>query len=154
MILESNTNTKNTTYLVAGVIRQKLLIPKELVLSKIKLKGIAKIPFTKDWVLGFNNFDGKLITVIDVNLFLGEVNTHIVQNKQILLIKHLDNYFGLCFNEYFPEISIASDDNYQSNVKLPTNIASIIDFQVVQDNKTLFIFSIDKFFQQVQKRIR
>lgn len=71
---------------------------------------LARVPGTKDWVAGLTSIRGQLLTVVDLNAFLGGARTVVGRDSRILVINHRELSAGLLVDEVlgfrrFPEAS-------------------------------------------------
>jgi twitching motility protein PilI len=70
--------------------------------------ALARVPGAKDWVAGLTGIRGQLLTVIDLNAYLGGGATRIGRDSRILVINHRELGAGLLVDEIlgfrrFPE---------------------------------------------------
>ena len=145
---------KETIFLVVGILRQKFIIPTQIIHQKIQLKSIAKVPFAKNWVLGLSNYNGKLLTVIDINLFLGD-RSHWsdTSNKQLLIMEYQDFYYGLLFKQLFDNLVVQPQDlESDTSVRLPSNLAQVTNMQIEKNGETLYLLDIQRLFTLIEKQ--
>ena len=70
--------------------------------------ALARVPGAKDWVAGLTSLRGQLLTVIDLQAYLGGGATRIGRDSRILVINHRELGAGLLVDEVlgfrrFPE---------------------------------------------------
>ncbi len=70
--------------------------------------ALARIPGTKPWVAGLANIRGQLLTVVDLQAFLGGAATRFGRDTRILVVNHRELGAGLLVDEVlgfrrFPE---------------------------------------------------
>jgi len=57
-------------------------------------ESMTVVPNTPDWMVGLAHFHGDVLTVSDLQCFLGGVPTTLDYQSKILVVKYLGKYFG------------------------------------------------------------
>lgn len=110
---------ENTQVLWAGVgfnlLGQRFVVPMDEVAETMRVPQATRLPGVKDFVVGVGNVRGRLMAVLDLAVFFGEVSEFATSQRRVIAVEDEEQYFGFIIDEslgmqHFPS------DAFDSNV--------------------------------------
>lgn len=117
--------------------------PMSEVTELLRVPAFTRLPNVKPWVLGVSNIRGRLIPLIDMNVFFGIDSAKPIRSKRILVIEPGDQSDGLIVDgvegmQYFPQESYVSEAP-----ELPASLIPFVDGHFVKENRIWTRFSME-----------
>jgi len=93
----------------------KLVAPMDDVIEILDLPVLSNVPLTQSWVRGIANVRGSLLSVIDLNGYLGNEVSRVTSKTRVLVIDFNGVYSGLVVDEvlglkYFLEEELTDEE--------------------------------------------
>ncbi|MCH7742032.1 MAG: purine-binding chemotaxis protein CheW [Proteobacteria bacterium] len=94
---------ENTQTLWAGVgfnlLGQRFVVPIDEVAETMRVPQATRLPGVKDFVVGVGNVRGKLMAVLDLAVFFGELSEFAMSQRRVIAVEDEDQYFGFIVDE-------------------------------------------------------
>lgn len=117
------------------LLGQRFVVPLEEVAETMSIPQATRLPGVKNFVSGVGNVRGKLMALIDLALFFGEISKIGNAKRRILAVEDEDQYFGFIIDEslgmqHFPSDSFSEtvdeiDDKFKTFVRGSFHVAGI-----------------------------
>ena len=102
-ITEELPSRENTQMLWAGLgfnlLGQRFGIPMNEVAETMRVPQVTRLPGVKDFVVGIGNVRGKLMAVLDLAVFFGEVSEFARSQRRVIAVEDEEQYFGFIIDE-------------------------------------------------------
>ena len=120
------------------------LVPIDEVLEVLLVPSqITVVPKSKAWVYGMSNLRGELLPIFDLNCFFFGQTSNANSRSRILVINHLDLYFGLLVDEVF-SLKHFQEQPKQNLQQEGSSISSYISGSIGQKKVFWDVFSLQK----------
>jgi twitching motility protein PilI len=117
------------------LLGQRFVVPLEEVAETMSIPRATRLPGVKNFVSGVGNVRGKLMALIDLALFFGEVSKIGNAKRRILAVEDEAQYFGFIIDEslgmqHFPSDSFVEtveelDDKFKPFVRGSFHVGGI-----------------------------
>lgn len=113
----------------------------------LNVPSVTRLPNVKPWVQGVSNVRGRLIPVIDLDLFFETPSQEAMRNRRILVIEQHDQIDGLIVDsvegmQYFPV------DDFSGEVpSLPERIKPFVRGHYVRDSQIWTVISMEDLYE-------
>ena len=113
----------------------------------LKVPPVTRLPNVKPWVQGVANVRGRLIPVVDLDLFFDAPSQESLRNRHILVIEQQEQVDGLIVDavegmQHFPV------DEFSDTVpELPAAISAFIRGHYVRDNRVWAVISMADLYE-------
>ncbi len=104
---------------------EKYFMPSEFIKKVILINDLTPLPCTPDFVMGIINFQGNILSVIDLKKILGLPEYGITNLNRLIVVSNKDLEFGLLADEICGMISI---DPGQLQKNLSASLESVGEF--------------------------
>ena len=137
-------------YVVFESNNQKFGLSVPQVEKVIEYKDIKDIPDSSDYLLGYLQYDGKFLPIIDLNLRLYNLSTAIKRENKILVVNWKDGLIGLLVERIIGIYKLSKDQYEEKNS----------EYQIIKDymkgffnteKGTIIILDTDKVFTPEQE---
>jgi len=108
----------------------------------LRVPAFTRLPNVKQWVLGVSNIRGRLIPIVDLNIFFSYESTLPIRSRRILVIEHDEQTDGLIVDgvEGMQYFNIDSFD--ESVPEMPNDLKPFIEGHYVKNKKIWSRFSM------------
>lgn len=137
-------------YIVFESNNQKFAIDIPQIEKVIEYNDIKKIPDSSDYLLGYLQYDGKFLPVIDLKSRLYNLNTTIKKENKVLVVNWKDGHIGLLV-ESIVGINKFNKDQYEEKNSEYQIIKDYIHGFLSTQNGTIIILDTNKVFTPEQE---
>lgn len=113
----------------------------------LKVPPVTRLPNVKPWVQGVANVRGRLIPVVDLDLFFGTPSQESMRNRHILVIHQHDQLDGLVVDSVEGMQHFPVDEFSDKLPALPEALASFVRGHYVRDDKTWAVISMADLYE-------
>ena len=108
----------------------------------LKYPELSPIPRTRSWVRGMANVRGNLLPVMDLNGFLGGVQTSLTRSSRVIVIDIDGVFAGLLVDEVLGMRHFLNDDFHQSAENVAEDLAPFISGRFHTEGVEWLVFSM------------
>lgn len=137
-------------YIVFESNNQKFGLSVPQIEKVIEYEGIKNIPDASDYLLGYLQYAGKFLPIIDLNIRLYNLTTELKRENKVLVVNWKEGLVGLLVEKIIGIYKFSSDQYEEKND----------DYQIIKDymrgffnsdNGTIIILDTDKIFTPEQE---
>ncbi len=92
-----------------NLLGQRFVVPMDEVAETMRVPQATRLPGVKDFVVGVGNVRGKLMAVLDLTVFFGEVSELAMNQRRVRAVEDEEQYFGFIIDELFGMQHFPSD---------------------------------------------
>ncbi len=100
----------------------------------------TRLPGVKNWVRGVANVRGRLLPLIDLTVFLGEVRTTEQRQRRVLVVEQGDIYIGLIVDDVFGMQHFSVDSYSRDTAASGYSLASYVQGSYLQNDRSWALF--------------
>ena len=107
-----------------NLLGQRFVVPMSEVSELMRLPPQTRLPGVKPFVTGIANVRGRLMAILDLAAFFGEISTLATAQRRVLAVEDEDLYFGFMIDEslgmqHFPSDAHSERVEQISEIFLP-----------------------------------
>ncbi len=118
-----------------NLLGQRFVVPLDEVAETMRVPQATRLPGVKDFVVGVSNVRGRLMPLVDLAVYFGELSSLVKAQRRVLAVEDEDQYFGFIIDEslgmqHFPSDSFDDvldeiDDRFKPFVRGGYRVAGI-----------------------------
>ncbi len=116
--------------------------PMSEVTELLRVPAFTRLPNVKAWVLGVSNIRGRLIPIIDLNLFFAYESTEPMRNRRILVVEKDEQSSGLVTDGMEGMQYFAADSFTETVPDIPKDLKPFVLGHFVKDKRIWSRFSM------------
>lgn len=113
----------------------------------LKVPPVTRLPNVKPWVQGVANVRGRLIPVVDLDLFFGAPSQESLRNRHILVISQQEQLDGLIVDSVEGMQHFPVDEFSDAIPELPEAIASLVRGHYVRGDRVWAVISMADLYE-------
>ncbi len=82
-----------------NLLGQRFVVPLDEVAETMRVPHATRLPGVKDFVVGVSNVRGRLMPLVDLAVFFGEMSGLVKAQRRVLAVEDEDQYFGFIIDE-------------------------------------------------------
>jgi len=116
--------------------------PMSEVTELLRVPAFTRLPNVKSWVLGVSNIRGRLIPIVDLNIFFSYESSEPIRSRRILVIDQTEQSDGLVVDGVEGMQYFAADSFDDGIPDMPAEIKSFVLGHFVKDKRIWSRFSM------------
>ncbi|GAA0209434.1 chemotaxis protein CheW [Kangiella japonica] len=123
------------------------IVPIDEIVELIPVPHTTKVPGTKNWHKGVANLRGVLLSLVDLQEYLGRSSSRSILKQRVLVIDQEGSYLGLVVDEIRGLHHFDEDEQVEADLTADAVLAPYIIGAFERDGELWRIFGIKELFE-------
>jgi twitching motility protein PilI len=125
-----------------------LMFPMDYVAEIVPVPRITRVPGVKSWLLGIANLRGTILSVVDLQQFLGGEVSQVTPNSRLVVVRSGEWEYGLLAQEIVGMRHSSRLKAVPGAAELERNLAPYVSEGFESDNQRWWVFDVNRLLNE------